>query len=126
MGGIVGRLFREFAVTLSVAIFVSLIVSLTATPMMCARLLKHERPDDHGWMYRTSEKFFNGMLSAYESSLTWVLDHSLLALLTLFAVIGLNIYLFAIVPKGFFPEQDNGTMFGGIQGSQDISFQAQP
>jgi multidrug efflux pump len=124
MGGIVGRLFREFAVTLSVAIFVSLLVSLTATPMMCARLLKRERPEDHGSIYRLSERFFNAMLSTYESSLSWVLEHSLIALLSLFLVIGVNVYLFAIIPKGFFPQQDNGTIFGGVQASQDISFPA--
>ncbi len=124
MGGIVGRLFREFAVTLSVAIFVSLLVSLTATPMMCARLLKHHNPDEHGWAYRTSEKFFNSILGGYERSLSWVLEHSLLALFSLFLVIGVNIYLFAIIPKGFFPQQDNGTIFGGVQASQDTSFPA--
>ena len=124
MGGIVGRLFREFAVTLSVAIFVSLLVSLTATPMMCARLLKHHNPEDHGWAYRTSEKFFNSILGSYERSLSWVLEHSLLALMSLFLVIGVNIYLFAIIPKGFFPQQDNGTIFGGVQASQDTSFPA--
>ena len=124
MGGIVGRLFREFAVTLSVAIFVSLVVSLTATAMMCARLLKHERPEDHGRIYKASERVFSAMLNTYDWSLTWVLDHSLPMLLLLFVVIGINVYLFAKIPKGFFPQQDNGTITGGIQGSQDISFQA--
>ena len=124
MGGIVGRLFREFAVTLSVAILVSLAISLTTTPMMCSRLLKHIRPEDHGRAYRASERLFNRILAAYESSLGWVLEHSMLTLAVLGITIGVNIYLFMIVPKGFFPQQDNGTVFGGIQGSQDISFQA--
>jgi multidrug efflux pump len=124
MGGIVGRLFREFAVTLSVAITVSLVISLTTTPMMCSRLLKHIKDEKHGRFYKLSEKGFSSLLGAYERSLGWVLKHSTLTLLVLAATIGLNIYLFKIVPKGFFPQQDNGTVFGGIQGSQDISFQA--
>jgi multidrug efflux pump len=124
MGGIVGRLFREFAVTLSVAILVSLAISLTTTPMMCSRLLKHIRPEEHGRAYLASERLFNRILGAYESSLGWVLEHSKLTLAVLGLTIAVNIYLFMIVPKGFFPQQDNGTVFGGIQGSQDISFQA--
>ena len=124
MGGIVGRLFREFAVVLSVAILVSLVVSLTATPMMCSRLLKHLRDDEHGRAYRASERAFNAVLGAYERSLGWVLEHSGLTLVVLGLTIALNFYLFWIVPKGFFPQQDNGIVFGGIQGSQDISFQA--
>ena len=124
MGGIVGRLFREFAVTLSVAILVSLAISLTTTPMMCSRLLKDLRNVQHGMAYRASERAFNSVLSFYERSLGWVLEHSGLTLIVLGITIGFNFYLFAIVPKGFFPQQDNGTVFGGIQGSQDISFQA--
>ncbi len=124
MGGIVGRLFREFAVTLSVAILVSLAISLTTTPMMCSRLLKSLRDEKHGIAYRASERAFNSVLGAYERSLSWVLEHSALTLIVLGITIGFNFYLFAIVPKGFFPQQDNGTVFGGIQGSQDISFQA--
>src|SRR5580658_2760510 len=124
MGGIVGRLFREFAVTLSVAILVSLAISLTTTPMMCSRLLKHMRDDEHGKAYRVSERAFNSVLGAYERSLGWVLEHSGLTLAVLGITIACNIYLFWIVPKGFFPQQDNGIVFGGIQGSQDISFQA--
>jgi multidrug efflux pump len=124
MGGIVGRLFREFAVTLSVAILVSLVISLTTTPMMCAFLLKHDRPEDHGRLYRASESFFSWMLRTYEKSLGWVLRHQALALAVLLITIGVNIYLFVIVPKGFFPQQDNGTITGGIQGAQDISFQS--
>ncbi|MFY9841694.1 MAG: multidrug efflux RND transporter permease subunit [Terriglobales bacterium] len=124
MGGIVGRLFREFAVTLSVAILVSLVISLTTTPMMCSRLLKHVREEEHGRAFRASERAFNSLLGSYERSLGWVLEHSALTLIVLGITIGINFYLFWIVPKGFFPQQDNGTVFGGIQGSQDISFQA--
>jgi multidrug efflux pump len=124
MGGIVGRLFREFAVTLSVAILVSLAISLTTTPMMCSRLLKNHEGETHGRLYNWSEKFFEGMLAFYERTLTWVLEHSAITLTVLIITIIVNIGLFVIVPKGFFPEQDNGSVFGGIQGAQDISFQA--
>ena len=124
MGGIVGRLFREFAVTLSVAILVSLVISLTTTPMMCSRLLKHVREENQGRLYRLSERGFQWVLWTYERSLTWVLKHSALTLTVLLITIACNFYLFYKVPKGFFPQQDNGTIFGGIQGSQDISFQA--
>ncbi len=122
MGGIVGRLFREFAVTLSVAILVSLVVSLTTTPMMCSRLLKHGK--GHGRIYRASERVFQWILSLYEHSLTWVLRHPLPILLLLLITIGVNVYLLAIVPKGFFPQQDTGRLAGGIQGAQDASFTA--
>jgi multidrug efflux pump len=124
MGGIVGRLFREFAVTLSVAILVSLLVSLTTTPMMCSRLLKHDRPEGHGRAYRASEKLFAWMLRTYDTLLKWVLQHPALTLVVLLVTIAVNIFLLVIVPKGFFPQQDNGTVYGGLQGSQDISFQA--
>ena len=124
MGGIVGRLFREFAVVLSTAILVSLVVSLTTTPMMCSRLLRHRKPEEHGKIYRLSEKVFVALLGAYERSLTVVLRHPAITLTTLLLTIALNIYLFVIVPKGFFPQQDNGTVMGGIQGSQDASFPA--
>ena len=124
MGGIVGRLFREFAVTLSVAILVSLAISLTTTPMMCSRLLKNLRDEQHGIAYRASERAFNSVLGVYERSLGWVLEHSALTLIVLGITIAFNFYLFWIVPKGFFPQQDNGVAFGGIQGSQDTSFQA--
>jgi multidrug efflux pump len=124
MGGIVGRLFREFAVTLSVAILVSLAISLTTTPMMCAKLLKHDDPEGHGRLYRLSEKFFDWMLRTYERTLTVILRHPAFTLTVLLVTIGVNVYLFMIVPKGFFPLQDNGTVFGGLQGAQDISFQA--
>jgi multidrug efflux pump len=122
MGGIVGRLFREFAVVLSTAIVVSLVVSLTTTPMMCSRLLRRQKDVNHGRLYRASEKFFDWTLLQYERSLTLVLKHPAITLVLLFVTIGFNVYLFRIVPKGFFPQQDNGTVFGGIQGPQDASF----
>jgi multidrug efflux pump len=124
MGGIVGRLFREFAVTLSVAILVSLVISLTTTPMMCARLMKHDRPQEHGKIYKASEAFFSWMLGTYEKTLGWVLKHQAFTLGILLLTIALNVYLFIVVPKGFFPQQDTGTLNGGIQGAQDISFQS--
>jgi multidrug efflux pump len=124
MGGIVGRLFREFAVTLSVAILVSLVVSLTTTPMMCSRILKHHGEQEHGRLYRMSEAVFLWMLRAYEHSLAWVLRHAASTLGILLLTIGLNVYLLIIVPKGFFPQQDTGRINGGVQGAQDTSFQA--
>jgi multidrug efflux pump len=124
MGGIVGRLFREFAVTLSVAILVSLVVSLTTTPMMCSRLLKPARPEDHGRLYRASESVFAWILRLYEISLTWVLRYPAPMLALLLITIGVNAYLLIIVPKGFFPQQDTGRLAGGIQGAQDSSFNA--
>jgi multidrug efflux pump len=122
MGGIVGRLFREFAVTLSVAILVSLVVSLTTTPMMCSRLLRVERPEDHGRLYRASESVFAWVLRLYETNLTWVLRYPAPMLALLLITIGVNVYLLIIVPKGFFPQQDTGRLAGGIQGAQDSSF----
>jgi multidrug efflux pump len=124
MGGIVGRLFREFAVTLSVAILVSLLISLSTTPMMCSRLLRHERPEEHNRLYRASEKVFDWVLSVYERTLAWVLSHAALTLTVLIITIAVNVYLLIIVPKGFFPLQDNGIIAGGIRGQQDISYQA--
>ena len=124
MGGIVGRLFREFAVVLSTAILVSLVVSLTTTPMMCARLLRHQRPQEHGKFYRASEKLFAWLLGSYERSLRAVLRHPAVTLMVLLITVAVNIFLFMVVPKGFFPQQDNGTVFGGIQGAQDASFPA--
>jgi len=123
MSGIVGRLFREFAVTLSTAILVSLCVSLTTTPMMCARMLKHESPESHGRIYCASEKVFRWMISFYEKTLAAVLRHPIFTLGILLLLVATNVYLLIIVPKGFFPEQDNGTIQGGILGAQDISFQ---
>ncbi len=123
MGGIVGRLFREFAVTLSVAIGVSLFVSLTTTPMMCARFLRHEHRS-HGAAYRIAENAFNGMLRRYDICLRWVLRHQLVVLLITIATVCVNIQLFRTVPKGFFPQQDTGRINGSIQADQDISFKA--
>jgi multidrug efflux pump len=124
MGGIVGRLFREFAVVLSTSILVSLAVSLTTTPMMCARLLRHRKLQDHGRLYQASEKAFAWLLGAYERSLRVVLRHPALTLSVLLTTVALNIFLFIVVPKGFFPQQDNGTVLGGLQGAQDASFPA--
>ena len=124
MGGIIGRLFREFAITLSGAIFMSMCISLTATPMMCSRLLRHERQEGHNIFYRASERTFNWLLRVYERTLTVVLQHPAFTLGILIATIGVNVYLLDIVPKGFFPEQDNGTIGGGIEGAQDSSFVA--
>jgi multidrug efflux pump len=124
MGGFVGRLFREFAVTLSVAILVSMVVSLTTTPMMCARILGHNRHRRHGRLYQWSENLFQDLLHTYERTLAWVLKRSPLVLVLFFATIALNVWLFMIIPKGFFPEQDTGRLFGGIQADQSISFQA--
>jgi len=131
MGGLVGRIFLEFSLTLSLAILISLVLSLTTTPMMCARLL---RPEAHGGatgtgkrpniLLRTLEGGFEAMLAAYERTLAVALRHPRLVLLSLLATVGLNVYLYVIVPKGFFPEQDTGQMMGGIQADQRISFQA--
>ena len=124
MGGIVGRLFREFAVVLSVAIVMSLVVSLTTTPMMCAKFLKAERGLRHGPFHRASERAFEWLLGRYEASLSWVLRHARLTLLVAVVTVCINIYLFVVVPKGFFPEQDTGRVMGAIQADQDTSFQA--
>ena len=124
MGGIVGRLFREFAVVLSVAILISLLVSLTTTPMMCARLLRPEAGQAHGRFYRAGEWFFAKMLRVYEVTLSWALRHSRFMLVLLAGAVGLNFYLYTVVPKGFFPQQDTGRLVGSIQADQGISFQA--
>ena len=123
MGGIVGRLFREFAVVLSTAIAVSLLVSLTTTPCMCAHLLKTRKEGvRHNWIYRASEKTFNNMLAVYRHSLLWVLDNPGLMLIALLLTVALNVVVIYRIPKGFFPQQDTGLMFGGMQGPQDASF----
>ena len=123
MGGIVGRLFREFAITLSTAIIVSMVISVTTTPMMCAHLLKQPKKEEkHGLFYRTSESFFNGMLRGYRRSLEWVLENPGLTLVVLIMVVALNVVLMIRIPKGFFPQQDTGALVGGIQGPQDASF----
>jgi len=124
MGGIVGRLFREFAVTLSVAIGVSLIISLTATPMLCARLLKrHPKKTYSGFMHRI-EAFFDDVNKRYASSLEYALQHKRMMMLILLSVVALNVYLYITIPKGFFPQQDTGRIIGSVQADQDISFQA--
>jgi multidrug efflux pump len=121
MGGIVGRLFREFAITLSTAIVMSMIISLTTTPMMCAHLLKaHE--EKHGRLYRFSESIFDGMLHGYRRSLEWVLENPGLVLVILIMIVSLNVVLIIKIPKGFFPQQDTGALVGGVQGPQDASF----
>jgi multidrug efflux pump len=122
MGGIVGRLFREFAITLSSAIVVSMLISLTTTPTMCAYFLKPEKESQHNRAYRISERFFDGMLSLYRGSLRWVLDHPALMLIVLALTIALNFAMIVKIPKGFFPQQDTGAITGGVQGPQDASF----
>ncbi|MDQ1831107.1 efflux RND transporter permease subunit [Massilia scottii] len=125
MGGQVGRLFREFAVTLSAAVMISLVISLTTTPMMCAWLLKptgHDRQP--GRLARWAERGFDRVHKAYEHSLDWALDSIALVMLIFVFVIGLNVYLFSAAPKGFFPQQDTGQISGGIRADQSISFQA--
>jgi hydrophobe/amphiphile efflux-1 (HAE1) family protein len=124
MGGMVGRLFREFAVTLSAAVGVSLILSLTTTPMMCATLLKPRKRKAHGFAYRISEGVFNWMHGRYDETLVWALRHSRLMLSLTLIIVGVNIGLFILIPKGFFPEQDTGRLNGTIQAEQDTSFQA--
>jgi multidrug efflux pump len=124
MAGIVGRLFREFAVTLSAAVLVSLVISLTTTPMMAAHLLKPHDQEKHNRWYVLSERFFTGMLDRYEKSLLWVLDHQPLTLAVALGTLALSIYLFMVVPKGFFPQQDTGRLQGAVQADQDTSFQA--
>ncbi len=124
MGGIVGRLFREFAVVLSVAIAVSLVISLTTTPMLSARFLAHNPDQRHGRLYNWSESFFNWILNTYARGLRVVLRHPAIMLAVLLLTIGLNVYLFAIMPKGFFPQQDTGRLTGMMQADQRTSFQA--
>ncbi|MBV8051226.1 MAG: multidrug efflux RND transporter permease subunit [Acidobacteriaceae bacterium] len=124
MGGIVGRLFREFAITLSIAIGVSLVVSLTTTPTMCAQLLKSLGEETHGAAYKASQKVFDGILSVYRIALGWVLRHQFTVLLITIATACVSVYLFKQVPKGFFPQQDTGRIQGSVQAAQDISFDA--
>jgi multidrug efflux pump len=123
MGGIIGRLFREFAVTLSCAIIMSLAISLTTTPCMCAHLLKTPREGEkHNWIYRASERFVDGLLWTYRHSLLWALDNPALMLIALGLTIALNVVVIVKIPKGFFPLQDTGGIQGGVQGPQDASF----
>jgi multidrug efflux pump len=123
MGGIIGRLFREFAVTLSTAVLISMVISLTTTPTMCAHLLKaHKEGEKHNWFYRTSEKGFNGMIWVYRRSLTWVLDNPGLTLVVLLLTVALNVLVLFRIPTGYFPIQDTGIIMGQVQGPQDASF----
>jgi len=124
MGGLVGRLFREFAVTLSAAIGVSLLVSLTTTPMMCAQILRPAGEEKHGRVFRFSQAIFDWMLKIYRKSLTRVLRHQFLTLMVTIATAGLTVYLYTVVPSGFFPQQDTGRLTGSVQADQDISFAA--
>jgi multidrug efflux pump len=123
MGGIVGRLFREFAMTISISILISLAVSLATTPMMCAVLLRGEPHEGHGRLYQISERFFDAMLNFYRRTLNSALVHPRSVMLILAAVLGLNFYLYDVIPKGFFPQQDTGRIVGIIQADQSISFQ---
>jgi HAE1 family hydrophobic/amphiphilic exporter-1 len=123
MGGYVGLLFREFAITVSVSLVLSLLISLTLTPMMCAYLLKPESKQ-HGWLYRLSERGFDGLLNLYEAGLKIVLRHRFITLMTMLGTIVLTGYLYVLIPKGFFPEQDTGLIIGLSEAAQDISFQA--
>jgi multidrug efflux pump len=123
MGGIVGRLFREFAVVLSTAILMSMVISLTTTPTMCAHLLKaHKQDEKHNWFYRASEKVFDSMVDIYRHSLSWVLDNPVLTLIVLGLTVALNVVVIVRIPKGFFPQQDTGVIMGMVQGPQDASF----
>jgi multidrug efflux pump len=123
MGGIIGRLFREFAVVLSTAILVSMVVSLTTTPTMCAHLLKaHVEGERHNWFYRVSERALNSLVQVYRISLTWVMDNPALTLIVLVLTIALNVVVIVRIPKGFFPQQDTGVIMGMVQGPQDASF----
>jgi multidrug efflux pump len=122
MGGIIGRLFREFAMVISISIIISLAISLATTPMMCAVLLRHET-GNHGRLYRMSESFFDAMLDLYRRTLSVALRHPAAMMLTLAVVLGLNFYLYSVIPKGFFPQQDTGRITGSIQADQSISFQ---
>ncbi|HEY3838436.1 MAG TPA: efflux RND transporter permease subunit, partial [Bryobacteraceae bacterium] len=124
MGGIVGRLFREFAMVLSFAIMVSMVVSLTTTPMMCAHLLKSHEGVKHGRLYNWSERGFEFILESYASALRGILRHPAITIGVLGATIGVTVYLYVIIPKGFFPEQDTGRLSGSAMAAQTISFQA--
>ena len=124
MGDIVGRLFREFAITLAVTILVSAFVSLTLTPMMCAKLLRQRRPQDEGWLYRKSEDAFNSVIAFYGRTLKVVLQYRAITLIVTFATLVATILLYIYIPKGFFPVQDTGVILGVSEGPQDVSFSA--
>ena len=124
MGGYVGKLFQEFAVTISVSLLLSLVISLTLTPMMCARLLKNEAHRQHGRLYRLSERSFDGLLALYEHGLKIVIRHRFITLLVMLGTIALTGYLYVVIPKGFFPQQDTGQIVGITEAAEDISFLA--
>src|SRR5436309_13970354 len=123
MSGYVGELFREFAVTVSVALALSLLISRTLTPMMCAYVLKPETKQ-HGPLYRLFERGFDGLINVYEAGLKIVLRHRFMTLMVMFATVALTGYLYVIIPKGFFPQQDTGLILGFSEAAQDISYQA--
>jgi len=124
MGGLIGRLFREFAVVLSIAVLVSLVVSLTTTPMMCALLLRPHGGGRRGRFYRGGERVFGWVVAGYDRTLRWALKYPRTVLVIAALTCALTVYLFVVIPKGFFPQQDNGRLSGGVVASQDISFQA--
>src|SRR3989454_4771599 len=124
MGDIVGRLFREFAVTLAVTILVSAVVSLTLTPMMCAKLLRHQKESEQGWFYRSSERWFNSIIAFYGRTLKFVLRYRTTTLVVTVGTLVATIFLYVIVPKGFFPVQDTGVILGVSEAPQDVSFRA--
>src|SRR5208283_4941142 len=120
MGGIIGRLFREFAVTLAMTILVSAVVSLTLTPMMASRFLRDHSHDKHGWLYMVCERGFAALAKGYERGLDFVLRHRFATLMVFLATVVATVYLFVIIPKGFFPQQDTGVLFGTSDAPQDI------
>ena len=124
MGDVIGRLFREFAVTLAVAILISAVVSLTLTPMMCARLLRHVPEAEQGWLFHRIGAFFDAVIARYDKWLIWVLDRQPLTLVVAFATLALTVLLYMVVPKGFFPVQDTGVIQGISEAPQSISFSA--
>jgi len=124
MGGIIGRLFREFAVTVSVAVIASAVISLTLTPVLCSLFLKKHEPNNGGWFNRLAEGFFNWMLHAYERGLHWVFRHQFMMLLSTLSLVVVTFYLYMVIPKGFFPQQDTGFIFGEVDTRQDASFAA--
>ena len=122
MGDVVGRLFREFATTLAVTILVSAFVSLTLTPMMCAKLLKHQPEHQQGWFYRVSERFFERTIERYGTTLRWVLKHQRTTLLVTVSTLVVTMLLYIVIPKGFFPVQDTGQILGISQAPESVSF----
>src|SRR5262249_53276465 len=124
MGDVVGRLFREFAITLSVTILISAFVSLTLTPPMCAKLLKHKKPEEQGRFYKASERVFTRVIDFYGKTLNWVLEHQPLTLLIAGATLVATLLLYVVIPKGFFPVQDTGVILGISEAAQTVSFTA--